>query len=175
MTQRVYNVLFLCTGNSARSILAKSVLRQLGEGRFNAFSAGSYPKPDINPTTLKVLKTFHYPTEDLRSKSWDEFAQDDAPQFDFVITVCDDAAGEVCPIWPGSPATAHWGITDPAAATGTELEREMAFIEALRYLRLRLELFCALPVASLDAMSLTRHLREIGRAEGATDRARDKI
>ncbi|MCL4067408.1 arsenate reductase ArsC [Pseudomonas sp. GX19020] len=174
MTQRVYNVLFLCTGNSARSIIAEAVLRKLGEGRFNAYSAGSFPKPDVNPTTLKILENFHYPTEGLRSKSWDEFAMEGAPQFDFVITVCDDAAGEVCPLWPGTPATAHWGIADPAAATDTELEREMAFIEALRYLTLRLELFCELPMASLDAMSLNSHLREIGRAEGATDQARDR-
>lgn len=174
MTQRVYNVLFLCTGNSARSIIAEAVLRKLGAGRFNAYSAGSFPKPDVNPTTLKILKNFHFPSEGLRSKSWDEFAVKGAPQFDFVITVCDDAAGEVCPLWPGKPATAHWGIADPAAATGTELEREMAFIEALRYLKLRLELFCELPMTSLDAMSLNSHLREIGRAEGATDHARER-
>lgn len=165
---RVFNVLFLCTGNSARSIIAESVLRQDGGGRFRAFSAGSQPKGEVHPTALKVLENFHYPTDGLRSKSWDEFAQPDAPVMDFVFTVCDNAAGEACPLWPGQPVTAHWGIEDPAAAVGTELERKMAFIDALRYMKARIAAFSALPVASLDRSSLATRLREIGRGEGAT-------
>jgi len=167
-TSRVFNVLFLCTGNSARSIIAESVLRKDGGGRFRAFSAGSYPKAEVHPTALKVLENFHYPTDGLRTKSWDEFAQPDAPVMDFVFTVCDNAAGEACPIWPGQPMTAHWGIEDPAAATGTELMREMSFINTLSYMKARIAAFAALPLASLDRLSLVTRLREIGQAEGAT-------
>ena len=167
-TARVFNVLFLCTGNSARSIIAESVLRKDGGGRFMAFSAGSHPKAEIHPTALKVLENFHYPTDGLCSKSWDEFAGPDAPVMDFVFTVCDNAAGEACPLWPSQPMTAHWGIEDPAAATGTALEQEMAFINALSYMKARIAGFSALPIASLDRMSLATRLREIGQAEGAT-------
>lgn len=167
-SSRVFNVLFLCTGNSARSIVAESVLRQDGGGRFRAFSAGSHPKAEVHPTALQVLENFHYPTDGLRSKSWDEFARPDAPVMDFVFTVCDNAAGEVCPFWPGQPMTAHWGIEDPAAATGTELERKMALVNALRYMKARIAAFSSLPVASLDRSSLATKLREIGQAEGAT-------
>lgn len=167
-TSRMFNVLFLCTGNSARSIIAESVLRKDGGGRLCAFSAGSQPKGEVHPTAIKVLENFHYPTGGLRSKSWDEFAVPDAPVMDFVFTVCDNAAGEACPLWPGQPMTAHWGIEDPAAATGTALEREMSFINALRYMKARIASFAALPIASLDRLSLATRLREIGRAEGAT-------
>lgn len=165
---RVFNVLFLCTGNSARSIIAESVLRKEGDGRFRAFSAGSHPKPEVHPTALKILGNLGFPTEGLHSKGWDVFAGPEAPVMDFVFTVCDSAAGETCPLWPGHPVTAHWGIEDPAAATGTDIEREMAFILALRYLRARIAAFAALPVASLDRASLAARLREIGQAEGAT-------
>ncbi|MFG6084081.1 arsenate reductase ArsC [Paracoccus litorisediminis] len=168
LSSRVFNVLFLCTGNSARSIIAESVLRQDGGGRFRAFSAGSQPKGEVHPTALKILENFHYPTSYLRSKSWDEFAGPDAPVMDFVFTVCDNAAGETCPLWPGQPMTAHWGLEDPAGATGTALEREMSFIETLRYMKLRIAAFAALPVASLDRLSLAAQLHEIGRSEGAT-------
>lgn len=167
-TARVFNVLFLCTGNSARSIIAESVLRKDGGGRFRAFSAGSQPKGEVHLTALKVLANFHYPTDGLRSKGWDEFAGPDAPVMDFVFTVCDNAAGEACPIWPGQPMTAHWGIEDPATAVGTALEREMAFINALRYMKARIAAFSSLPIASLDRMSLATRLREIGQADGAT-------
>ena len=128
MADRVFNVLFLCTGNTARSILAESILRKDGAGRFRAFSAGSHPKGAVNPFALKVLESIDYPTEGLRSKSWDEFAAPGAPEMDFVFTVCDNAAGEVCPVWPGQPMTAHWGIEDPAAVEGTDLEKERAFV-----------------------------------------------
>lgn len=168
MSEPIYNVLFLCTGNSARSIIAESVLNKDGEGRFRAFSAGSHPKGDVHPMALNLLHNYHYPTDGLRSKSWDEFAGADAPKMDFIFTVGDDAAGEVCPFWPGQPVSAHWGITDPAAAQGTELERELAFIEALHYVKKRIGLFKELPVSSLDAASLTSHLHQIGRSEGST-------
>lgn len=162
MTERVYNVLFLCTGNTARSILAESILRKEGGGRFNAFSAGSHPKGVVNPHALKTLAAYDYPTDGLRSKSWDEFATLDAPQMDFVFTVCDSAAGEACPIWPGRPMTAHWGIEDPAAVEGSEIEKERAFNLAFRYLRNRISLLLATPIASLDKMALQDRLREIG-------------
>lgn len=168
MTDRPFNVLFLCTGNSARSILAESILRREGHGHFVAYSAGSMPKPDVNPLAIETLEKLGYPTDGLRSKSWDEFDGPDAPQMDFVFTVCDNAAGETCPLWPGHPMTAHWGIEDPAAATGTELEREMSFINALSYMKARISAFTALPVEALDRTSLTAKLREIGHAEGAT-------
>ena len=162
MPERVYNVLFLCTGNTARSILAESILAKEGAGRFRAFSAGSQPKGTINPFALKVLERLNYPTHVMRSKSWAEFATTDAPKMDFVFTVCDNAAGEVCPIWPGQPITAHWGVPDPAAATGSEAEIAVAFRDAARQLRNRIELLVALPTAQLDRMSLQARLRDIG-------------
>lgn len=168
MNPRVFNVLFLCTGNSARSILAESALRRMGADRFRAFSAGSYPKGAVNPDALRLLDRIGYPTEGLRSKSWDEFSGAEAPQMDFVFTVCDGAAGEVCPIWPGRPMTAHWGIEDPSHVEGTEIERERAFVQALRYLENRLSLFIALPLDKLEATALTAKLREIGQSDGAS-------
>jgi protein-tyrosine-phosphatase len=168
MPDRIYNVLFLCTGNSARSILAESILGKDGRGRFRAFSAGSQPGGTVNPFALKVLDSFGYPTEGLRSKSWLEFAQPDAPVMDFVFTVCDNAAGESCPVWPGQPMTAHWGIEDPAAVTGTDLQKEAAFVAAFRYMKNRIALFTALPLAAIDQLSLGSRLRDIGRSDGAT-------
>jgi len=169
--QRPYNVLFLCTGNSARSVLAESLLTKLGEGRFRAFSAGSFPKGQVNPDAIALLERLNYPTEGLRSKSWDEFSGADTPQMDFVFTVCDDAAGETCPIWPGHPMTAHWGIEDPSHVEGNDIERERAFTTALRYLQNRISLFISLPIDKLDGLSLKTRLREIGKAEGATSKA----
>lgn len=168
MTDRIYNVLFLCTGNSARSILAESILNKDGSGRFRAFSAGSQPKGTVNPFALKVLESFDYPTKGFRSKSWEEFATAQAPVMDFVFTVCDNAAGEACPVWPGQPMTAHWGIEDPAAVEGTDIQKQAAFVAALRYLRNRISVFTALPVASLDRASLRAKLIEIGQSAGAT-------
>jgi arsenate reductase (thioredoxin) len=168
MTDRALNVLFLCTGNSARSVMAESILAKDGAGRFRAFSAGSHPKGEVHPLALKVISDFGYPAEGLRSKNWDEFAKDDAPKMDFVFTVCDNAAGEVCPIWPGQPVSAHWGIEDPAAATGTEFEREAAFVTAFRYLKNRITAFTSLPLSKLDRIALKRHVDEIGRSEGTT-------
>jgi protein-tyrosine-phosphatase len=173
MGERQFNVLFLCTGNSARSIIAESVLRKDGAGRFRAFSAGSHPKGAVNPLALKVLRAFDYPADGFRSKSWDEFATPDALKMDFVFTVCDDAAGENCPVWPGHPMTAHWGIEDPAALEGTAVEKERAFNTAFRYMRNRVTSFIALPLASLDKMALTNRLRDIGHMDGAT-RASEK-
>ena len=170
MSDRTYNVLFLCTGNTARSILAESILRKEGRGRFNAFSAGSQPKGTVNPFALEVLAEMDYPVEGLRSKSWQEFAQAGAPAMDFVFTVCDSAAGEACPVWPGQPMTAHWGIEDPAAVEGTDLEKERAFVLALRYLKNRINIFGSLPIRSLDEVALGNRLRDIGRMEGATGR-----
>lgn len=163
MTDRVYNVLFLCTGNSARSILAERLLDHHGAGRFRGFSAGSFPKGAVRPEALRVLAEAGLRTEGLRSKSWDEFAAPGAPVMDFVFTVCDQAAGEVCPVWPGRPVTAHWGIPDPAAAEGTEAERMLAFREAFRALEARIKLFLSLPIASLDRLALSRKVAEIGR------------
>ena len=160
MTSRVYTVLFLCTGNSARSIIAEAILNREGGGRFRAFSAGSHPKTAPHPMAVRVLANFGFPTEGLHSKSWHEFAAPGAPAIDFVITVCDNAAGETCPVWPGKPMTAHWGIEDPAAVEG-EGQAE-AFITALRQLLRRIELFLALPLESIDKMALQNHLREIG-------------
>ncbi len=168
MTDRVYNVLFLCTGNTARSVLAEGILRKDGAGRFQAFSAGSRPKGVVNPFALKVLGSFGYPAEDFRSKSWDEFARPGAPAMDFVFTVCDSAAGEACPVWPGHPVTAHWGIEDPAAVEGADIERERAFVQAFTFLKNRISTFLSLPLASLDAASLRARLSEIGQADGAT-------
>jgi arsenate reductase (thioredoxin) len=168
MSERIYNVLFLCTGNSARSILAEAVLRKNGRGRFRAFSAGSQPKGAVNPFTIRVPKKLDYPTDDLRSKSWEEFAASDAPAMDFAFTVCDNAAGETCPVWPGQPMSAHWGIDDPADVEGTDIEKEAAFVTAFRYLKNRIGAFTSLPLWSIDRLSLGAKLREIGRSEGAT-------
>jgi protein-tyrosine-phosphatase len=161
---RTFNVLFLCTGNSARSILAEAILNKEGAGRFRAFSAGSFPKGKVHPEALKLLGELSYPTEGYRSKSWDEFAGPGAPPLDFVFTVCDDAAGEVCPVWPGQPMTAHWGIPDPAAASPDTQHR--AFRDAFFALQRRIGLFLSLPLESIDAMSLQTRLREIGRTTG---------
>ena len=173
MTDRKYNVLFLCTGNSARSILAESILRKDGAGRFNAFSAGSHPKGKINPFALKVLDAYGYPADGFRSKSWDEFALPDAPEMDFVFTVCDSAAGEACPFWPGQPMTAHWGIEDPAAVEGSDVEKERAFNRAFRYLKNRISAFTSLPIRSLDTLTLNASLREIGAMDGASARSQE--
>jgi arsenate reductase (thioredoxin) len=168
MANCLYNVLFLCTGNTARSILAESILRKDGAGRFNAFSAGSQPKGTVNPFALKVLEANGYPTYGLRSKSWDEFAKPDAPVMDFVFTVCDSAAGEACPVWPEQPMTAHWGIEDPAAVQGSDLEKERAFVQAAKYLKNRISVFLSLPLASIDQVALAQRLREIGLLDGTT-------
>ena len=168
---RVYNVLFLCTGNSARSILGEVLLNELGKGRFRAYSAGSRPKGEVNPMAIETLEAAGLPTAGLRSKSWDEFAAADAPKMDFVFTVCDDAAGETCPIWPGQPLTAHWGIEDPAKVEGTEFQRRAAFEQALRFMRNRITAFINLPLSSIDRMTLTAKLRGIGAMDGATRRA----
>jgi arsenate reductase (thioredoxin) len=168
MSERIYNVLFLCTGNSARSILAESILRKDGRGHFRAFSAGSQPKGRVNPFAIKVLESLDYPTDNLRSKSWEEFAALDAPVMDFVFTVCDNAAGESCPVWPGQPLTAHWGIEDPAEVEGTDIQKEAAFVAALRYLKNRITIFTSLPLKSIDRLSLGTRLRDIGRGAGAT-------
>lgn len=173
MPDRVYNVLFLCTGNSARSILGEVLLNQLGEGRFKAYSAGSHPKGQVHPMTLALLSDEGLPTEGLRSKSWDEFAVPGAPVMDFVFTVCDDAAGEDCPIWPGQPVTAHWGIEDPAKAVGTPVIERAAFVQALRYMRNRVVAFTALPLASIDGMTLQNRVRAIGSMTGASLRKSD--
>jgi arsenate reductase (thioredoxin) len=167
---RVFDVLFLCTGNSARSIMAEAVLNKDGAGRFRAYSAGSHPKGAVNPIALSVLARFGYPIGGLSSKSWELFAAAGAPRMDFVFTVCDYAAGEACPLWPGQPMTAHWGIEDPASVEGTDLAKEAAFITALRYLKTRISLFTALPIKSLGAIALSAKLREIGRGAGATSR-----
>ncbi len=170
--ERPYNVLFLCTGNSARSVLAEAILNKVGKGIFRAYSAGSQPRGQVNPQTIKLLSGLGYDVSTLSSKSWNEFAKSGAPQFDFIFTVCDDATGEACPIWPGKPATAHWGIADPAAVQGTEIEKARAFREAYRLLSRRIELFAALPIRALDEISLSVKLKEIGRSEGATDKAK---
>lgn len=162
MTDRPFNVLFLCTGNSARSILAESILRYDGKGRFNSFSAGSMPKGAVNPMALKVLAASGYPTDGMRSKKWDEFAVAGAPALDFVFTVCDNAAGEVCPIWPGQPMSAHWGIPDPAEIDGTDIEKETAFVAAFKQMKSRISLFTALPFASLDKLTLKKRVDDIG-------------
>jgi protein-tyrosine-phosphatase len=168
MATRPYNVLFLCTGNSARSILAESLINHLGKGKFRGFSAGSHPKGQVHPISIALLKRLKLPTEGLRSKSWDEFAAPDAPKLDFVFTVCDNAAGEVCPYWPGQPMTAHWGVEDPAAVSGTDAQKLEAFRRALRELENRIRLFISLPVSTLDKMTLKARIDEIGkvRTEG---------
>jgi protein-tyrosine-phosphatase len=163
MADRIYNVLFLCTGNSARSILAEALIDHWGKGRFKGYSAGSFPRGAVHPLTLDLLGRLRLPTDDLRSKSWDEFARPGAPVMDFVFTVCDQAAGEVCPVWPGNPVTAHWGVPDPAAAEGTDEERRRAFRDAYSRLEARIKLFLALPIEKLDRMALKRRADEIGR------------
>ena len=173
MTEKIYNVLFFCTGNSARSILAEAILNREGDGKFHASSAGSQPKGAIHPEALRLLRWLGYETAGLRSKSWNEFAKSGAPAFDFIFTVCDNAAGEACPIWPGNPSTAHWGIADPAAVQGSPAEIATAFNEAYRMLHQRISVFTALPIASLDQVSLKAKLRDIGRMEGATTKARE--
>jgi arsenate reductase len=163
MTTRNYNVLFLCTGNSARSILAEALLNQRGGDQFRAFSAGSNPTGRVNPFAIALLKNNKFPIEGLRSKNWSEFAQAGSPPLDFVFTVCDNAAGEVCPIWPGQPVTAHWGIPDPAAVTGTDADKRAAFMEAFRLLERRISLFLSLPLRSLDRLAIAQQLRDIGK------------
>ena len=166
MAEPTYNVLFLCTGNSARSIMAEAILNRLGAGRFRAYSAGSHPKGAVNPRTIQLLKRLNHATDGFRSKSWDEFAQPGAPRLDFVFTVCDQAAQEICPIWPGQPMTAHWGVPDPAAAEGTEAEIGLAFSDAYRQLNNRISIFVSLPLAKLDKLSLQKRLDAIGRHKG---------
>jgi arsenate reductase (thioredoxin) len=168
-----YNVLFLCTGNSARSILAESLLRKDGAGRFRAFSAGSQPKGEVNPFALRVLKESGYPIEGLRSKSWLEFSAAGAPVMDFVFTVCDSAAGETCPVWPGQPMAAHWGIEDPAAVEGSDMQKMAAFVQAQRYLKTRIDLLMNLLMKSIDAPTLRSRLTEIGQVDGASRRRPD--
>ncbi len=163
MPDRPYHVLFLCTGNSARSILAESLLNDRGAGRFRGFSAGSFPRGAVNAHALDLLRRLNLPTEGLRSKSWDEFAVAGSPPLDFVITVCDRAAGEVCPVWPGRPVTAHWDVPDPAAAGGSDIEKAAAFRKALQALESRIQLFVSLPIASLDERTLKRRLDALGR------------
>jgi arsenate reductase (thioredoxin) len=166
---RTYNVLFLCTGNSARSILAESLLTHWGRGRFRSYSAGSFPKGHVHPLALDLLRRMNLPSEDIRSKSWDEFAAPDAPPLDFIFTVCDNAAGEVCPVWPGKPTTAHWGIADPAAVEGSDANKAFAFRKAFRELETRIKLLTELPIESLDQMTLREKLRAIGQQQAATE------
>jgi protein-tyrosine-phosphatase len=168
MIGRAYRVLFLCTGNSARSIIAEAILNKAGAGRFVAFSAGSRPKREVNPQTIRLLDELGHQTSGLRSKSWNEFANPGVPAMDFIFTVCDNAAGEACPVWPGQPMTAHWGIPDPAEAGGTPAEIALAFRDAYRMLDRRIGLFLALPIRSLDQLRLQTELKRIGRIEGAT-------
>jgi arsenate reductase len=165
--QRIYNVLFLCTGNSARSILAESIMNKWGNGRFRGFSAGSHPNGQVNPLAFDLLRKLDFPTEGLRSKSWDEFAAPGGPHFDFVITVCDNAAGETCPVWPAMPMTAHWGISDPAAVKGTETERRFAFSQAFKALERRIKLFLSLPLASIDQIRIKERMDAIGKTDDA--------
>ncbi|MBP1871950.1 arsenate reductase [Ensifer adhaerens] len=168
MSDRVYNVLFLCTGNSARSILAESILNKEGGGRFRAFSAGSQPKGEVNPHALKELEALGYPSMGFSSKSWDVFAEPGAPQMDFIFTVCDSAHGEACPVWIGHPMTAHWGVEDPAAVDGSEVEIQRAFATAARFLKNRIMTFLSLPHSSIDKLALEQQLRQIGQMEGST-------
>ncbi len=163
-SEKIYNVLFLCTGNSARSVLAEATLNNLGAGRFRAFSAGSKPSGRVHPASLRLLQRMGLPTQELRSKSWDEFAAAGAPQMDFIFTVCDNAAGEECPLWLGSPVTAHWGVEDPAACTGSEAEQDKVFEKVQQQLGRRIQLFLSLPIAKLGALSLKHKLQEIGKA-----------
>ncbi|WP_454693351.1 arsenate reductase ArsC [Achromobacter aegrifaciens] len=162
-TDTPYNALFICTGNSARSILAEGILNDLGQGRFRAYSAGSHPKGEVHPLALATLERLHMPATGYRSKSWDEFVAPGAPVFDFIFTVCDNAAGEACPLWPSKPVSAHWGVPDPASVEGSEAQKIKAFKDAALTLRRRIELFLSLPLARLDALSLQRELRDIGK------------
>ena len=165
-----FNVLFLCTGNSARSILAESIMNRVGGGKFKGYSAGSMPSGRVNPFALTLLERLNYPVQDLRSKPWDEFsrpANPEAPDLDFVFTVCDNAAGEVCPIWPGQPMSAHWGLPDPAAVEGSDAEKTIAFADTYRMLNNRITIFANLPISSLDALSLQKQLDQIGKSQGA--------
>ena len=164
MSNRIMNVLFLCTGNSARSIMAETILNSLGANRFRAYSAGSHPAGDVNPIAINWLKKNHFGTDNLRSKSWDEFAAPGAPVMDFVLTVCDNAAGEVCPVWPGQPISAHWGVEDPVSVEGTLEEKEKAFSNVFLILNRRISLFTSLPMASLDRISLHREVKNIGQS-----------
>ena len=159
---RPLNVLFLCTGNSARSILAEAALNRMGQPKFRAFSAGSLPKGEVHPYTIQLLKNQNYDVSELRSKSWEEFEGENAPQLDFVFTVCDNAAAETCPVWPGQPMTAHWGVPDPAAAEGTDAEKHLAFADAMRMLSQRISIFINLPLESLDRLTLQKRLKDIG-------------
>jgi arsenate reductase len=166
MAERVFNVLFLCTGNSARSIMAECALNRWGGGRFRAFSAGSHPTGVIHPLTLELLASLNYETSGLRSKSWEEFARPSAPPLDFVFTVCDQAAGETCPLWPGQPITAHWGVADPAAFAGPAEARRRFFLRVYTELERRIKIFTSLPIDSLDRLTLQRHVREVGETRG---------
>ncbi|MDG3576840.1 MULTISPECIES: arsenate reductase ArsC [Rhizobium] len=168
MTDKTYNVLFLCTGNSARSILAESILNKEGGGRFTAYSAGSQPKGEVNPHALRELSALGYASTGFSSKSWDVFAEPNAPEMDFIFTVCDSAAGEACPVWIGHPMTAHWGVEDPAAVAGTDVEIQRAFAQAARFLKNRITAFLSLPLESIDRMALETKLRQIGAMEGST-------
>lgn len=168
MSERSYNVLFLCTGNSARSIMAECVMNRLGAGRFRGYSAGSQPKGEVHPYALDLLAKENHETARLRSKDWSEFAAPDAPRLDFIFTVCDNAANEVCPVWPGQPMSAHWGLPDPAAAEGTEAERRFAFADCLRMLSQRIDIFVNLPISELDQLGLQERLDKIGKTETDT-------
>ena len=169
MVERVFNVLFLCTGNSARSILAEAILNHVGKGRFRAFSAGSHPKGEVSRFAIELLQKNRLSVAEVRSKSWDEFAREDAPHLDFVFTVCDNAAGEVCPIWPGQPVTAHWGIEDPAAVEGSDEEKRRAFLTAFKQLHRRISLLTSLPIGKLDAIAIKRELEGIGRLRESSE------
>lgn len=169
MSHKVYNVLFLCTGNSVRSILGEALMNHRGGGRFRGFSAGSQPKGEVHPLALELLEHLEMPVEGLRSKSWDEFDAADAPEMDFVFTVCDNAAGETCPVWPGKPMTAHWGIADPAVATGDLTSRMQAFRSAFAELESRIKIFARLPIASLDRLRIQHEIETIGRTGTSTD------
>ena len=171
MSDCPYNVLFLCTGNSARSIIAEAILNKVGAGKFRAWSAGSEPKGRVHPETIRLLRSLGYDTAGFRSKSWDEFTAAGAPEFDFVFTVCDNAAAEACPVWPGQPMTAHWGVPDPAAAQGTPAEVALAFKDGYRMLHQRIGIFTSLPLRALDELSLQKKLDEIGRMKDATAKA----
>lgn len=171
MSDKTYNVLFLCTANSARSVMAECILNRLGKGKFHAYSAGSHPRGKINPYALDILKVQNYDTSKLRSKSWEKFGKPRAPKMDFVFTVCDDAANETCPVWPGQPMSAHWGLRDPAAVEGSEAEKRFAFADAMRMLTQRIDIFCNLPLDSLDRLALQSQLDKIGKHESETESA----
>ena len=171
--ERPFNVLFLCTGNSARSIMAEAILNKLGRGKFRAYSAGSHPNGRLNPHTIQLLQSLDYDTSAFRSKSWNEFAKPGAPVLDFAFTVCDNAAGENCPVWPGQPMTAHWGVPDPAEAKGSAAEIALAFKDAYRMLHHRIAVFTALPIRSLDRLSLQQRLKDIGRMDDAAAKAKE--